>query len=112
HSVHGNLAEGYCSGTRPNYIRYCHHARGSLGEPGSCLQSCEREGLLPAAGLAELLQQYGTVVFLLDRLLRALMEKEQSGTWDTQFGVKESPAAYHTPSTEPDYLSLGTNPDL
>jgi len=34
-SVSANIAEGYCSGSLPNYIRHCNIARGSLGELGS-----------------------------------------------------------------------------
>jgi four helix bundle protein len=40
-SVGGNIAEGYCSGILPNYIRYCNHARGSLGELGRYLQDID-----------------------------------------------------------------------
>ena len=70
-SVAGNIAEGYCSGTLLNYIRYCHHARGSLGEFGSYLQDCEREGLLAGAELEVMLKQYGDATYFLERLTQA-----------------------------------------
>ena len=37
-AVSGNIAEGYCSGSLGNYIRYGNIARGSLGELGSYIQ--------------------------------------------------------------------------
>jgi four helix bundle protein len=97
-SVSGNIAEGYCSGSLPNYIRYCNTARGSLAELGSYIQDCERWGLITGDDLTKLLKQYGDASFFLDRLIPALIKKEQEGTWDKSFGVKESQTDYPTDS--------------
>ena len=37
-SVHGNIAEGFCTGTRPKFLNHLRMARGSLTELESCLQ--------------------------------------------------------------------------
>lgn len=94
--VHGNIAEGYCSGSLGNYIRYCNIARGSLGEWGSYLQDCEREGLTQGDAAAKLTKAHGDVSFLLDRLIQALIKKEKEGTWDKNYWVKDEQAAYLT----------------
>jgi four helix bundle protein len=88
-AVSGNIAEEYCSGSLGNYIRYCNIARGSLGELGSYIQDCERAELITGNKLTELLKQYNDTFFLLDRLIQALIKKEQEGTWDKSFWVKE-----------------------
>jgi len=95
-SVSGNLAEGYCSGSLPNYIRYCNTARGSLGELGSYLQDCERWQLVSGDELTGLVKQFGDTSFFLDRLIQALVKKEQEGTWDKSYWVKEEHADYLT----------------
>jgi len=99
-SVSGNIAEGYCSGTLPNYIRYCRTAHGSLGELGSYIQDCERFKLTTGEELKKLIEQYGQATFFLDRLIPALIKKEQEGTWDKNYGVKEERSSYRT---EEDY---------
>jgi four helix bundle protein len=93
-SVSGNLAEGYCSGSLPNYIRYCHQARGSLGELGSYLQDCEREKLAAGDTLRDLLKQYSLATLFLDRLLQSLITKQQSGSDPNAHWIKDPPAEY------------------
>lgn len=93
-SVSGNIAEGYCSGSLPNYIRYCNVARGSLGELGSYIQDCERWELITGNELTLLILQYSDASFLLDRLIQGLIKKQQDGTWDKSFGVKEGQVEY------------------
>lgn len=111
-SVAGNIAEGYASGSLPNYMRHCHHARGSLAELGSYLQDCERESLATGDPLARLLRQYSVTTYLLDRLIRALIKKEIDGTWDNKHQIKEASTDYQAaPSAAPD-LDLATADDL
>lgn len=95
-SVSANIAEGYCSGSLPNYIRYCTIARGSLGELGSHIQDCERWELITGDELTTLIKHYSDTSFFLDRLIQALIQKEQSGTWDKNYWVKEEQADYLT----------------
>ncbi|HKZ82517.1 MAG TPA: four helix bundle protein [Anaerolineae bacterium] len=93
-SVSGNIAEGYCSGSLPNYIRYCNVARGSLGELGSYIQDCERWELITGSELTTLIKQYSDASFFLDRLIPALIRKQQDDTWDQNYWVKEEQADY------------------
>jgi len=93
-AVFGNIAEGYCSGSLGNYIRYCNIARGSLGELGSYIQDCERAELITGNDLTKLIKQYSDTSFFLDRLIQALIKKKQDGTWDNTFWVKEEQAFY------------------
>jgi four helix bundle protein len=93
-SVHANIAEGYCSASVGNYIRYCLTARGSLGELGSYLQDCERDNLIVGQSLENILQLYSDTTFLLDKLISSLRQKEHEGTWDKQFWVKEQGEEY------------------
>ena len=93
-SVSGNIAEGYCSGSLPNYIRYCNVARGSLGELGSYIQDCERWELITGSELTTLIKQYSDASFFLDRLIAALIRKQQDDTWDQNYWVKEEQADY------------------
>lgn len=95
-SVSGNVAEGYASGSLPNYLRYCNHARGSLAELGSYVQDCEREGLVKSDALDRLLRQYSVSTYLLDRLIQALIKKELTATWDNKHQIKETAASYGT----------------
>ncbi|MBI3760788.1 MAG: four helix bundle protein [Chloroflexi bacterium] len=95
-AIAGNIAEGYCSGSLGNYIRYSNVARGSAGELGSYIQDCERWELIKGDELQTLVKQYSLTTYFLDRLLQALKEKE--GTWDRSYGVKESAAEYRTDS--------------
>ncbi len=103
-SVHGNIAEGYCSGSLPNYIRFCHIAHGSLGELGSYFQDCERDGLITGEELPALLEQYSDTLFLLERLLQALIKKESEGDWDKSYSIREEQTPYLT--------DMDMNPDL
>lgn len=93
-SVHANIAEGYGLGSLPNYIRHCHIAHGSLCELGSYLQDCERDGLITGDEINQLLKQYSDALFLLERLLQALIKKEAEGGWDKSYSVREQPASY------------------
>ena len=94
-SITANIAEGYCSASVGNYIRYCLTARGSVGELGSYVQDCERFGLLKGEELAKIVGLYSDTVFLLDRLIQSLRLKEKDGTWDKQFWIKEESEPYN-----------------
>jgi four helix bundle protein len=93
-SVSANIAEGYCGGSLPNYIRYCNLARGSLGELGSYIQDCERDSLIRGEDLSTLLEQYSHTTFVLDRLIQSLIQKREDGDWDNSHRIKEERAEY------------------
>lgn len=95
-SVPANIAEGYCSGSIGNYVRYCEIARGSHGELGTHLHSCERWGLIDSAHLPAIIALYSDVRFLLDRLLSALREKQAEKSWDSSYSVRETRPSYAT----------------
>lgn len=79
-AVSGNVAEGYCSGSLPNYLRYGNIARGSLGELGSYLQDCERWNLLRGEELQHLTHPYSLTTLFLDRLLASPAKKKHYPT--------------------------------
>lgn len=87
--ISGNIAEGYCSGSLGNYMRYCEIARGSAGELGSYIQDCERWKLVAGDELQLLLKQYSLTTYFLERLIQSLKKKEKESTWDRSHGVKE-----------------------
>lgn len=92
-AVSGNIAQGYCSGSLPDYIRYCNIARGLLGELGSYIQDCERAELITGDKLATLVIQYSDTSLFLDRLIQTLI-KNQDGTLGNTYWVKEDQATY------------------
>ncbi len=93
-STLANIAEGYCSGSINNYVRYCEVARGSLGELGTHLHTCELWSLIPAGTLQPIIDLYADVRFLLDRLLSALREKQADKSWDASYALREPSAPY------------------
>ncbi|MCB0256547.1 MAG: four helix bundle protein [Anaerolineae bacterium] len=96
-SVPANIAEGYCSGSINNYVRYCEIARGSLGELGTHLHTCERWKVIDPALLPPAIQLYGDVRYLLDRMLSALRQKQTDKSWDSSYAVRESAPVYEVP---------------
>jgi four helix bundle protein len=108
-SISGNIAEGYCSGSLANYIRYAEIARGSAGELGSYIQDCERWELIRDDDLRSLIKQYSMATYYLERLIQALKRKAHDGTWDRSYGTKEPTGDYlaEPPSSE----SLAANTD-
>ncbi len=95
-SVPANIAEGYCSGSINNYVCYCEISRGSLGELGTHLHTCELWNLIPASTLEPIVELYSDVRFLLDRLLSALREKQAAKTWGSSYAVREPRTHYAT----------------
>ena len=64
------------------------------GVLGSYIQDCERAELITSSELTTLIKQYSDTSFFLDRLIQALLKKEQDGTWDKNYWVKEEEATY------------------
>jgi len=95
-SVPANIAEGYCSGSINNYVRYCEISRGSLGELGTHVHTCELWKLIPATTLQPIIELYSDVRFLLDRLLSSLREKQAEKSWDSSYALREPKTDYAT----------------
>jgi four helix bundle protein len=93
-SVSANILEGYCSGSINNYVRYCEISRGSLGELGTHLHTCELWNLVSANILQPIIELYSDVRFLLDRLLNSLREKQAEKTWDSSYSIREPKPTY------------------
>jgi hypothetical protein len=51
-------------------------------------------GLLSGTDLQQIVELYRDTAYLLDRLIQSLKKKQQEGTWDRQFWVKEGTEPY------------------
>jgi four helix bundle protein len=71
-SIPSNVAEGYGRGSRPDYLRFLHIARGSLNEVITLLLIIERLEYLPPDALQPLRSTADSVGALLHRLIRSL----------------------------------------
>jgi len=58
------------------------------------VKHCERWELITGSELTTLIKQYSDASFFLDRLIQALIKKEQDGTWDKSYWTKEEQADY------------------
>ena len=75
-SIPTNIAEGYGRGSRPDYLRFLHIARGSLNEVTTLLLLVERLGYLPPDTLPELFECADRTGALLHRQIASLQVRE------------------------------------
>ena len=85
-SIPSNVAEGYGRGSRPDYLRFLHIARGSLNEVTTLLLLIERLEYLPADALQPLRATADSVGALLHRLIRSL--EPDGGTRNPEPGTR------------------------
>ena len=71
-SIPSNIAEGYGRGSRPDYVRFLHIARGSTNELATLLLLCERMGYLGNDRLETMLMTNSRVQAMLHRLIESL----------------------------------------
>jgi four helix bundle protein len=93
-SIHRNIAEGYCRRSLKEYLQFLNVAISSAGESVSGFHVYQAAGQIVPAQFEEL----DIVTFKLEnglkRLIESLQEKQQTGTWQDSFIIRESNAAY------------------
>jgi four helix bundle protein len=71
-SIPSNVAEGYGRGSRPDYLRFLHIARGSSNEVITLLLLCERMDYLPPDVVGPIFTTNNRVQAMLHRLIASL----------------------------------------
>jgi four helix bundle protein len=87
-SVPANIAEGYGRGGLGDYLRFLDIAKGSLAEIEYYIHFVEKEGLLPAAEIANLILAREKTGKLLHGLWLSLKRKGATN-WDHSSGIRE-----------------------
>jgi four helix bundle protein len=94
HSVHRNIAEGYCRRSIREYLSFLNIALGSLGESVSGLFAYRKAEQITEGEF----QQLDTLAYKLEngliRLVGRLEQKREAGDWIDHLVVRESNAAY------------------
>lgn len=93
-SIHRNIAEGYCRRSLKEYLQFLNVAMSSAGESVSGLHVYHAAAQIKDAQFEE----QDALAFKLEnglrRLIESLQEKEQSGTWQDSFVIRESNTVY------------------
>ena len=93
-SIHRNIAEGYGRRSLKEYLQFLNVALGSAAESVSGLHVYETANQITHVQFEEL----DAVAFKLEnglkRLIESLQEKQQAGTWQDSFVIRESNAVY------------------
>jgi four helix bundle protein len=93
-SVHRNIAEGYCRRTLKEYLQFLNLALSSAGESVSGLHVYCAADQISAAQFEGLDALAFKLENGLKRLIESLQEKQQTGTWQDSFMVRESNEVY------------------
>ena len=93
-SIHRNIAEGYGRRSLKEYLQFLNVALGSAAESVSGLHVYETANQITHVQFEAL----DAVAFKLEnglkRLIESLQEKQQAGTWQDSFVIRESNAVY------------------
>ena len=93
-SIHRNVAEGYCRRSLKEYLQFLNVALSSAGESVSAYHVYRAAEQITDQEFEEL----DVLAFKLEnglkRLIESLQEKQQAGTWQDSFVIRESNAAY------------------
>ena len=108
-SIHRNVAEGYCRRSLKEYLQFLNIALSSAGEAVSAIHVYHA-----AAQITDVqFEDQDALAFKLEnglkRLIESLQEKQQTGTWDESFVVRESNAAYSVSDETADPSSHHSN---
>ena len=92
--IHRNIAEGYCSRSLREYLKYLYIALASLGETVSGLTVCRHADQISDSEF----ESCDLFAFQLEngllKLVTSLERKQDSGTWIDRLVVRESNASY------------------
>jgi len=93
-SIHRNIAEGYCRRSLKEYLQFLNIALGSAGESVSGLSVYHAADQITPAQFEVLDALAFKLENGLKRLIESLQEKQQTGSWQDSFVIRESNAAY------------------
>ncbi len=93
-SVHRNIAEGYCRRSLKEYLHFLNIALGSIGESVSGLHVYADARQISAEKFEELDILAYKLENGLKRLIESLQEKQTTGEWHDNFGIREANAVY------------------
>jgi four helix bundle protein len=108
-SIHRNIAEGYCRRSIREYLQFLNIALSSAGESVSGLHVYHTAGQLTAAQFEELDALAYKLESGLKRLIESLQEKQQTGTWQDSFIIRESNVVYGSVDEKPEFNSSSTH---
>jgi four helix bundle protein len=93
-SIHRNIAEGYCRRSLKEYLQFLNVALSSAGESVSGIHVYRAAGQITDSQF----EDFDALAFKLEnglkRLIQSLQEKQQTGTWEDSFVIRESNTAY------------------
>ena len=93
-SIHRNIAEGYCRRSLKEYLQFLNVALSSAGESVSGIHVYQAAGQITDAQFEKLDALAFKLENGLKRLIESLQEKQQTGTWQDSFVIRESNAVY------------------
>jgi len=88
HSISRNIAEGYCSRSLKEYLRYLYIALGSCGEFHSCYVSFRKAEQITENEYEQLDKIHYKVENELLKLIESLQKKLKIGEWEEGFNPK------------------------
>jgi len=110
-SIHRNIAEGYCRRSLKEYLQFLNFALSSAGESVSGLHAYRSASQISEADFERLDAAAYKLENGLKRLIESLQLKQDSGTWEDNFAIKEEALPYRTQPDEMPWHNVGTEED-